>query len=90
MPALLTAMCRPPSSCTVRCTAASTAFSSVTSSAMPIALTPLPRSTSAVFCTASSFRSHTATAAPDAASSSAAARPMPDTPPVTIATLPVS
>ena len=36
------------------------------------------------------LRSHTATAAPESASSSATARPMPETPPVTMATFPLS
>jgi len=90
MPALFTAMSRPPSSCTVRFTAASTACSSVTFNAMPIDFTPFARSASAVFSTASALRSQTATAAPESASSSATARPMPETPPVTMATFPLS
>ncbi|KAG1317355.1 hypothetical protein G6F63_015703 [Rhizopus arrhizus] len=55
---------------------------------MPIACAPLPCSCAPVASTASCFRSLTEIRAPDAARVCATARPMPDTPPVTIAVLP--
>src|SRR5919108_4046193 len=79
MPALLTSTSRPPRRSTAAATAAVTEPSSV-----PSATSGRRSSPSA----AAGSRSSTATRAPRAASSRAAARPMPEPPPVTAATSP--
>src|SRR5690606_22066527 len=84
IPALLTRMCRPPSSSTTRCTAASTDAASATSQPTPIALVA-PRS-AAVAAACNSSRSSTATAAPSCAKRRAVPAPMPRAAPVTITT----
>src|SRR6266446_7783475 len=90
MPALLTRMSTPPKAATTAATPSLTAFSSVTSMAIPIAWPPLARISFAVAPAASLLRSAIATFAPSRAYTRAMSLPMPLAAPVTIADLSLS
>src|SRR5689334_4530405 len=87
MPAELTSTSTGPSSARVRATAASIWARSDTSTAHPIARPPLAAMPAAARSAASPSRSRTDTCRPSRASRSLMASPMPDAPPVTIATV---
>src|SRR5215204_5513436 len=82
-PAVVTLMCRPPSSATAVARTASVPVKSVTSTTWK-----RPPMSAATCSPSEPARSSTVTCAPRAASSSAVARPMPDAPPKTTAFFP--
>src|SRR6185312_1806791 len=88
IPALLKAQSMRPNAETVRATILATSVSSVTSPSTAIDWPPMPLIMATVPSRPSFERSDTATRAPSRAIATAVARPMPDAPPVTNATLP--